>query len=88
MSKVLQVGALKQVSELQGQEYRMVQGEDEVESVFDDISYINDIEINNDGEYPYLLVREGPYGEGDYQEVWGMYSAALNATAELIFVGG
>lgn len=85
--KVLQLGALKRVSELQGPAYRMVQGADEIEQVFDDLEVIYDIEIHNDDEYPYLIVQEG-LGECDYKEVWGMYSAALSATAELIHVGG
>lgn len=82
MAKVLQVGALKRVSELQGKEYRLVQNDYDVESVLDTIGIEDE-----GGEYLYLLVKLDGSG-ADYAEVWGMYSAALDTTAELIHVGG
>ena len=81
MSKA-KVGTLKRVSELQGREYQLIQQDSEVEDVLDAIGISDE-----DGNYLYLLVKLDGSG-ADYAEVWGMYSAALSTTAELIHVGG
>jgi hypothetical protein len=76
--RLRKVGMLTRVGALQGSEYTLVENDTDVESTLDTIGVEDE-----EGEYLYLLVK---VGDGEYEEVWGMVSRDLTATAELLYL--